>query len=103
MESNTRATAVFAVALLTWAVVGPSQHALHLVDRVLPATGAGLHVWVELLQPLVQVPVPFQCQLCHVLGHHQFLQIVLQDDHPVHNRGRIDQLLVQLLAALLVS
>lgn len=68
--------------LLTCACVGSSQHALHLVDGVLPAAGAGLHVRLQLLEPVAEVLVTFQRQLGRFPGHHQLLQVVLQDDHP---------------------
>lgn len=67
---------------LTWTGVGPSQHALHLADGVLPAAGAGLHVRMQLVQPVTEVLVALVGQLRWFLGHHQFLQVVLQDDHP---------------------
>lgn len=77
------------MCLLTWTGVGPSQHALHLADGVLPATSAGLHVRLQLVQPVAEVPVALARQLRQLLGHHQFLQVVLQDDHSdeIRNRG----------------
>lgn len=67
---------------LTWTGADPSQHALHLADGVLPAAGAGLHVRLQLLQSVAEVLVALVAQLRGFLGHHQFLQVVLQDDHP---------------------
>lgn len=73
---------------LTWTGVDPSQHALHLADGVLPAAGAGLHVRLQLVQPVAEVLVALECQLRRFLGHHQFLQVVLQDDHPDDIKNR---------------
>lgn len=66
----------------TWTGVDPSQHALHLGDGVFPAAGAGLHVRLQLVEPVVEVLVALERQLRLFFGHHQFLQVVLEDDHP---------------------
>lgn len=73
---------------LTWTGVGPSHHALHLADGVLPAAGAGLHVRLQLVQPVTEVLVALERQLRRFLGHHELLQVVLQDDHPDDVRDR---------------
>lgn len=72
---------------LTWP--RPPQHASHLADGVLPAAGAGLHVRLQLVQPLAQVLVALVAQLRRLPGHHQLLQVVLQDDHPAGGRRRV--------------
>lgn len=79
---------------LTWAGIGPSEHALHLADGVLPAAGAGLHVRLQLVQPVTEVLVTLTGQRRQFLGDHQFLQVVLQDDHPddIKNRNRGEML-----------
>lgn len=78
----------FCSSLLTWTGVGPSQHAIHLVDGVLPAAGAGLHVWMQLVQPVTEVLVAIECQLRQLLGHHQLFQIILKNDHPDDIKGK---------------
>lgn len=55
---------------------------VHLVDRLLPAAAAGLHVRLQLGQTLADLLVTLESQLRRLVGHHQFLQVVLQDDHP---------------------
>lgn len=72
--------------VLTGAGVGPSQHAFHLAHGVLPAAGAGLHVRLQLMQALAELLVALAGQLHRLLGHHQLLQVVLQDDHPLPHR-----------------
>lgn len=61
----------------TWTGVDPSQHALHLGDGVLPAAGAGLHVRLQLVEPVVEVLIALVRQLRLFFGHHQFLQVIL--------------------------
>lgn len=73
---------------LTCTGVGSSQHALHLTDGVLPAASASLHVWLQLVEPVAQVLVALERQLRQLLGHHQLLQVVLQDDHPDDDKER---------------
>lgn len=75
----------------TWCGVGSSQHVLHLVDGLLPAATAGLHVRLQLAQTLADLQVTLVSQLCGLAGHHQLLQVVLQDDHSVVSTAKVKE------------